>query len=114
MVAVTVACAALVGFGGVAPAAAATVSISTPAALIAAMSSAAAGDVLRLDSNITVVPSDGRLAVPAAGNLVLNLNGHELEVTAGTGFAGIEVGQGSALVIRDSLGGGALTVTGGG
>ena len=113
LAAIAICSVALVGLGGVAPAAAATVNVSTPAALIAAVNASSSGDVLSLESDITVVPGDGHLVIPAGSSLVFDLNGHELDVTAGSGLAGVEVGEGSALLVRDSSSGGALTATGG-
>lgn len=95
-----------------APASAASATATDPGTLAAALGTAVSGDTITLGSDIDVASTDAALAVTAEG-VTLDLAGRTLTVVGASERAGLGVPTGTGLVIRDSVGGGALDARGG-
>lgn len=71
----------------------------------------AAGQDVALSADVTA--SGTSLDLLVGGSAVIDLNGHDLTVQGGNTLPGIQVPNGAHLTIKDSLGGGVLSSTGG-
>ncbi|WP_029137113.1 beta strand repeat-containing protein [Nakamurella lactea] len=76
--------------------------ICGPSEVAGAFNGAADGDTVTLGCDVTIATADNLpLDVPSGRSITLDLNGFTLDVTAGTGQAGIGVADGASLTIDD-------------